>query len=304
MYTLISIIIPIYNAEKYIYQCISSILKQTWKHIEIILINDGSTDKSLEICQQLQQQDYRLIIINQENKGASIARLEGIKNSHGEYLIFVDSDDIVEDDYVELLYNALKKHHTMIATCNIIKHHEKEKVTVDRKHTSQVLKDTELHNRFFHYDFWGFPGKLYKKEVFDNIYFPKATINEDYVVMAQLFHKYKEIAYIDISLYHYLIHNNESLSNTRLSPKMLDEWTNKLWCYHFYKENAPKWEKHAEAQVAETCCKLIAAIGNNIEYKKAKKEMQSFLRKHFCSLLFNPNLIKGIKGIMCYRIIQ
>lgn len=304
METLVSIIIPLYNAEKYIQLCLSSALKQTYSNIEIILVNDGSTDKSLNICQELQKEDKRIRIINQENKGASIARLEGIKQAKGKYLTFVDSDDVIEPDYIELLVNALEKHQVAIVACNIVKHQVCESPKIIRSNHSQILNEEELHKRFFNYDFWGFPGKLYKKGIFENIYFPKATINEDYVVMAQLFNKYNHIAYIDILLYHYLIHNNVSLSNTKLSLKMMDEWNNKLWCYQYYKNKRLKWVKHAEAQCAETCCKLIYAIGGNKEYYIYKKEMQSFLRQHFFSLLFNPYLIKGIKLIMGYRMIQ
>lgn len=304
MKNLVSIIIPIYNAEKYIQHCISSVLVQTYTNIEIILVNDGSTDNSLNICQKLQKQDKRIKIINQENKGASIARLEGIKQSKGEYLSFVDSDDFIEPDYIELLVKAIDIHHATIAACNMVKHEVNESPKIIRNNHTQILDEEELHKRFFNYDFWGFWGKIYKKNVFEEIYFPKATINEDYVVMAQLFHKYKEIVYIDIPLYHYLIHNNESLSNTQLSLKMMDEWLNKLWTYHFFQRENSKWTKHAEAQAAETCCKLIHAIGDNKEYHLFKKEMQSFIRQHFISLLFNPYLIRGIKFIMGYRMIQ
>ena len=304
MEDLVSIIVPIYNAEKYIIPCISSIQRQTYLNLEIIFINDGSTDNSLNICQQLQLQDKRIKIINQENKGASIARLEGIKQAKGKYLAFVDSDDIIEPDYIELLLTAIEKHQTLIAACNMIKHYENESPSITKNEKTRILDEEELHKRFFNYDFWGFPGKLYHKNVFKGIYFPKATINEDYVVMAQLFDKYKQIAYIDIPLYHYLIHHNESLSNTRLSLKMMDEWINKYWCYKFYQKKSSKWLSYAEAQVVETCCKLINAIGNNNEYHKFKKEMQTFLKQHFFSLLFNPHLIKGIKFIMSYRMIQ
>lgn len=300
----ISVIIPMYNAESHIERCLNSVIKQTYSKLEIILINDGSTDQSLNICQELQKEDKRIRIINQENKGASIARLEGIKQAKGEYLSFVDSDDLIELDYIELLVYTIEKHHTSIAACNMVKHQANESPKIIRNNHSRILNKEELHKRFFNYEFWGFWGKIYKKDVFENIYFPKATINEDYVVMAQLFNKYKHIAYIETPLYHYLINNNESLSNTRLSLKMMDEWTNKLWCYQYYKNNNSIWVRYAEAQCAETCCKLIYAIGRNKEYYIYKKEMQSFLRQHFFSLLFNPYLIKGIKLIMGYRVVQ
>ena len=300
MKNLISIIIPCYNANAYIKTCLESIFSQTYINLEIIIINDGSTDNSLEICEQLQKQDKRIRIINQGNKGASIARLEGIKQAKGEYLAFVDSDDIIEPDYIEQLVTTIEKHQTAIAACNMVKHYEDESPCITKDKDSRILYEEELHKRFFNYEFWGFWGKIYKKEVFKDIYFPKATINEDYVVMAQLFDKYKQIAYIDIPLYHYLIHHNESLSNTRLSIKMMDEWINKIWCYQYYQQNNNKWIKQAEAQVAETCVKLIINIGQHKEYNNQKQAMVSFLKIHFKSLLYNKNLVWGVK-IMIIR---
>ena len=128
----ISIIIPIFNAEKYLEKCLISVIQQTYVNLEIILINDGSTDNSLNICQQIQQQDKRIRIINQENKGASIARLKGIKQAKGKYLSFVDSDDLIEPDYIEQLVTAIEKHQTAIAACNIIKHRECESLHIIR----------------------------------------------------------------------------------------------------------------------------------------------------------------------------
>lgn len=304
MQNLVSIIVPCYNAESYIKKCLESILLQTYINIEIIIINDGSTDNSLNICQELQKQDKRIKIINQENKGASIARLEGIKQAKGEYLSFVDSDDFIEPNYIELLVYAIEKHHTSIAACNMIKHQACEAPKIIRNNHSRILNEEELHKRFFNYEFWGFWGKIYKKDVFENIYFPKATINEDYVVMAQLFNKYKHIAYIETPLYHYLIHNNESLSKTRLSLKMMDEWTNKHWCYQYYKNNNSIWIRHAEAQAAETCSKLIRIIGNHKEYKIQKQTMISFLKKHIYTLMFNESLVFGVKIMIIFQLIS
>ena len=101
---LISIIIPVYNAEKYLDYCITSILKQTYRTFELILINDGSTDKSEEICLRYQQKDNRICLISKTNEGVSSARNAGLCNSTGEYITFVDADDYLEHNYLEVLY--------------------------------------------------------------------------------------------------------------------------------------------------------------------------------------------------------
>lgn len=302
-FPIVSVIIPIYNAEQFLSRCIDSVLNQSYQSLEIVLMDDGSTDNSIGICDAYEHAFSSIKVYHIPNGGASHARKKGIELCSGEYITFVDSDDIVEPEYVEKLLFALQQQKTPIAACNIIKHYENEEdIHISKEGDLHLLEKKELHVRFFKYEFWGFWGKIYSKSVFDSIYFPTATINEDYVVMAQLFHKYQRIAYIDASLYHYMIHR-ESLSNQKLSSRMMEEWTNKLWCYHFYRENAKEWEKYAEAQVAETCCKLIAAIGNVKEYNKQKCEMQQFLRKNYISLLCNKHLVWGLKLILVQRIV-
>ena len=100
----ISIIVPIYNVEKYLERCINSLINQTYKNIEIILVNDGSTDNSLIICEKYKNIDSRIILVNKENGGLSDARNVGIDNSSGNYITFIDSDDYIDDDYVYTLY--------------------------------------------------------------------------------------------------------------------------------------------------------------------------------------------------------
>ena len=103
MNILVSIVVPIYNAENYLTKCIYSIIKQTYKNIEIILVNDGSTDNSLKICETFALNDKRIIIISQKNMGVSTARNIGINVAKGEYISFVDSDDTIEDNYIQEL---------------------------------------------------------------------------------------------------------------------------------------------------------------------------------------------------------
>lgn len=300
---LISVIIPVYNVSSYLSRCINSIINQSYPSLEVILIDDGSTDGSGSICDEYEAKHHSVKAVHTSNNGASYARLKGLELACGKYVTFIDSDDWIELDYIEKLYAALVGQGTLIAACDYIKHPEEESPSINRNTQSRLLDTQELHHRFFHYDFWGFWGKIYDKSVFDDIYFPKATINEDYVVMAQLFHKCKRIAYIDIPLYHYVIHG-DSLSNSRIPSRMMDEWTNKLWCYRFYRQQAPEWERQAEAQAAETCCKLIGIIHNMDEYKKEKHEMQQFLQQHCWSLWKNREFLWGLKLMIVYRMLQ
>lgn len=294
---LISIIVPVYNSSNFLRRCVSCIFNQTYKNWELILIDDGSTDGSAVICDEYTKEDERVKVIHQQNLGASFARKRGIDVAKGEYLTFLDSDDIVEEDYLERLYNAMKQYGTKIAACDQIKHQEGTDVIVDKSGEVMLLDNQAIHNRFFKYQFWGFGGEIYHRSVFDDIYFPQYTINEDYVVMAQLFDRYKQMAYVPMGLYHYMTHG-ESLSHQKLSRRMFDEYYNKLWVRDFYAQCNPKYLKNAEAQLTETCIKLIRTVKHEDvegEYNEIGTEMQHYVKGHIVSILFNPHLKNGLK---------
>ena len=118
MKELISIIVPIYKVEKYIAKCIESLIEQTYSTYEIILVNDGSTDNSLEICNSFKKRDKRIKVYTKENGGLSDARNYGLKKAVGSYICFIDSDDWVDNDFIEVLYNLLKKNKCDISICN------------------------------------------------------------------------------------------------------------------------------------------------------------------------------------------
>ena len=116
---MVSVIIPIYNCEKYLNECISSVLGQTYKDFELILVDDGSTDNSLNICYEFAKKDSRIIVIHQENGGVSSARNKGLKNAKGEFITFVDSDDYVENDWLKMLLTAILANNADVSICGI-----------------------------------------------------------------------------------------------------------------------------------------------------------------------------------------
>lgn len=117
---MISVIMPVYNMEQYLERCLKSVVKQTYSNLEILLINDGSSDKSGDICEQWAKQDRRIRVFHKENGGLSDARNWGLEYAKGEYLCFVDSDDYMEPDMLEKLLNALEKNAAEIAVCNFV----------------------------------------------------------------------------------------------------------------------------------------------------------------------------------------
>ena len=173
---LISVIVPVYNVEKYLDECVNSILDQTYSNIEILLIDDGSTDNSPNICDFYEKQDNRVRVIHQQNGGLSLARNIGIEKSQGDFIVFVDSDDYISTDMLEVMINEMKKNieSTSILMCNFVKvdsygnvikknNYNLEKEIIDKVSAIDRLIVSKDINYIVAW------GKLYKKEVFDEI---------------------------------------------------------------------------------------------------------------------------------------
>ena len=185
--SLVSIIIPIYNAEEYIEECIKSIITQTYKNIEIILINDGSRDNSINICKEYLKKDKRIIIINQLNKGVSTARNSGITIAKGEYITFIDADDTIEKEHINHLVNTIKKTKTDLSICGIQRTYKKEKNISTNILTETIILDKKntYKEMLLNQDISGYVwNKLYKKEILNQMkqnYFNESiSIAEDY----------------------------------------------------------------------------------------------------------------------------
>lgn len=180
MKQLVSIIIPIYNVEKYLEQCIKSLINQTYRNLEIILINDGSIDESANICEKYKEQDNRIVFINKNNDGAASAKNEGLKVAKGDYITFVDSDDFIELDMIEYMVNTIKKYNSDIVQCNftnLYKNTEKFKQDkiIEQKITSKDFLELFL-TKWDSSLFW---NKLFKREVIENIFFTEGRCIDD-----------------------------------------------------------------------------------------------------------------------------
>lgn len=240
---LLSVIIPCYNTEKYLEKCITSILKQSYTNIEVILINDGSTDKTPLICDNLSNIDKRIKVIHQSNQGASITRQNGINLSKGEYITFVDSDDWIHPQMYEFMMEGLYNSHADIAQCGvcdaleennqIILKHRKTKTINNQYQTYdkirgviEILDDTKWQSYFW--------NKIYKKELFSNIQFPIGRgLDEDTSVMYHLFHRANSSIYFDSEFYFYL-KRIDSICNTTDEKKKAQ---------NIIDRNAARWEK-------------------------------------------------------------
>ena len=184
MSKLISVIIPVYQAEKYVKRCLDSVLNQTYKNLEIILINDGSTDKSVEIIESYAKSDDRITLLHQENQGAGAARNLGLEIAKGDYIGFVDSDDWIERDMYEYLFNIAERENADIAACDfysVVGKNEKEKKAEIEK--IECMDYDALMKFFFRINgeksFYAVWNMLYKREIIGSCRFPEGKITED-----------------------------------------------------------------------------------------------------------------------------
>jgi glycosyltransferase involved in cell wall biosynthesis len=202
----ITIIIPVYNSESYLENCLDSVINQDYSNLEIILVNDGSTDKSIEICIKYSQIDSRIVVINSINKGVSSARNIGLKNASGKYVIFVDSDDEIEYDMCSRLLYILLKSHCDLVMCK----HTFKKVTVyyqdNLKNVELFTSKKDILNNFFTKQVGGISscGKIFKRSHIGNVMFDESLRhNEDKLFLYRVYSKCMRVAYTDYSGYIY-----------------------------------------------------------------------------------------------------
>ena len=239
MLPLISIIVPFHNVEKYLERSLDSIVGQTYENLEIILVNDGSTDNSLEICERYAKYDDRIKIVNIEHGGVSAARNAGLDAVTGEYIGFVDSDDyIVEDMYMEL-YNALNQNNCDMATCNfyrvygddyLVDYNSPEEVVI--LNTKEAVKSVLLEKEMKVY-LW---TRLCSKKVFDNIRFPEGRDYEDADVSIKVLENVDSIIFLNKFFYYY-INRDDSIDNNYDKKNVKDSMEIGYLRYKYVKEN-------------------------------------------------------------------
>ena len=205
---LVSIIIPVYNVEKFLYKCIKSVQNQTYRNIEIILVNDGSTDNSLEICKKFMKNDNRITLIDKENGGLSSARNSALDIINGEWIMFVDSDDYIECNMIENLVEAANLSNSDLTLCGYIMVKENEECI--RKYIpekKEMLSGIEaLKRHYFHPGLINYVsawGKLYKRDIWDELRFKKGLLWEDYDLMPYIYLKCKSVLTLPQNGYYY-----------------------------------------------------------------------------------------------------
>lgn len=291
----ISIVVPVYNVERFLVDCIESIRKQTLRDFELILVNDGSTDQSGDICDQYAKKDERIIVIHKENGGQSSARNRGIDEAKGEFIGFIDSDDWIQEDMYEQLYIKAKEEEAEIAACNIIEFQKDNSKRYFCLDSSDRLYDRKsAMNELYLNERLSFSpcNKIYKRTLFDGIRFKEGYILEDVDFAYRIIHQSARIYYTGQALYNYR-YNEKSTLRKEFSKKRLDEYEVRRDMYLFYLKHYPEFANEVYAEWFLTGLMLYINVEKYFQHEKEQyKYLLDFDRKLLKPLIMNGNYNK------------
>lgn len=269
---LVSVIVPIYKVEDDLLDCVTSIQNQTHTNLEIILVDDGSPDKCGEICDALAKDDDRIIVIHKENGGLSSARNAGMQVMKGDYITFVDSDDVLEKKFVENLLKLLHKYQAEVAVCQnsvftktrgVVHLHSQDCIKEKCYDFSDAIKSM-LYQKEFDVAAW---GKLYRLDTLKGVTFPEGLIHEDIPTTYKALLKCNKVAYTSEELYRYQIREN-SIENEKFTPKKMDCITTSQMMLDDIEKNHPKFVAAARSRYFAAQFHILAQINEDIPEKK------------------------------------
>jgi glycosyltransferase involved in cell wall biosynthesis len=292
----ISIIVPVYNVEQYLEKCLNSILKQTFTNFELILVNDGSRDKSGFICDKYAVKDSRVKVIHKEYGGVSSARNAGIKLASGNYIGFVDSDDYIEKNMYKMLYHACVDSNSDIAICKLGREINSELTNNDiGKFYIKELNNHEAMRELFTGILYRFSlcNKLFKKTMFNNIQFPEGRIHEDLSTTYQLFGNSNKSIYINYIGYIYVKQQN-SILTSRFSEKRLDAFIGWDEIMTYMLKNYPQLANNFVSSFAYGCIDNVYFILSQVVQKENKikylDQIKKHVRKYYKEIINNNTL--------------
>ncbi|MEG2094795.1 MAG: glycosyltransferase family 2 protein [Lachnospiraceae bacterium] len=283
----ISIIVPVYNNEETIQSCLNSIQGQTYENIEVIVVNDGSTDGTLHQCNMIQQEDARCKIFTTINQGVSAARNFGISQASGELIGFVDADDLVAPNMFEVLIDRMERHQADICVCKYQYIKNAKKIKKQEINDSiRVLSQAEFSDELFTNQFVGgfLWNKVFRRKLLAGYQLnSEIDILEDMEFICSILPQIEKVVYCDISFYGYYI-NMESATNN--ADKLFDEFTNLKYCkFYDYIVNLYFKEDEKKKNIIQNA-KVNAIVGVahqatlNTWQEKYQKELQKLLRKY------------------------
>lgn len=278
MEELVSIIVPVYNSAKYIKKNIESILKQQYKNLEIIYIDDGSVDESYDILNKYANLDERIKLIKQNNHGVSFARNVGLNAAQGEFIVFIDSDDFIEECYVKALLQCIKKEHADIVCCTYMLHRPDKDVSFGKTEKQYIWNQKEGLEHLITGNLIepGVCAKMFVRSILLDISFKTdVKYNEDYLFNLQVFANAQKIIYYDSAQYHYVLHENSATTSAPLLKSAQDMvLVSEI-------ASSMKWDKKIEDALKRRRCLGYVSNYNFLLYGKGKdiEHFKDFLRE-------------------------
>ena len=293
----ISVIVPVYNTDKYLQRCIDSILAQTFTDFELILIDDGSTDNSKTICDEYAKKDERVLVIHQENKGQAAARNVGLDwvyaNSGSEWIAFTDSDDICHPQMLELLYRNIIAADCKLAVGNFLNFNDEKNIKPDESyHDSLTVKELFPEDFFVNSEYietvpW---GKLYHRSCFESIRYPDGKIHEDNFITYKIIFSLDKILYLEYPVYYYRL-NTESTTKSSWTPRRLyafEAYSEQI--SFFDKNDYPRAKNKVVFQYANVLYWQIREVEKLDEYNSYLIIMRKMMRRHLRNYKSNNKL--------------
>ena len=260
---LISVVVPIYNVEKYLNRCVDSIICQTYKNLEILLVNDGSPDNSLQICREYENVDKRVKVIDKMNGGLGSARNAGIDIMSGEYVLFIDSDDYIDSEMISRLYTILQQNSADISVCKFCKVYDDHRDEQNSEPNIRLWNGKEaLYQMFFPNGIgWAACAKMYRSSLFENVRYAEKVYWEDMATTYLLYEKAECIAETTEELYYYYI-RSDSITGNKSAKRAVDAISNIEVIIRYYQENHPELVNAPKAFYAKIAPNFLVTLNN------------------------------------------
>lgn len=289
---IVSIVIPVYNSEKYIRRCLDSISKQTVTNYKVIIVDDGSKDNSLAICKEYADKYDNIDCYSIKEAGVSQARNYGISKVKTKYIMFMDSDDVVSDRFVEIMLKTIRDTKCNIAECSFRRIAESDNIEFNQKSGKYTILDKEqairqlTNNEHTHY-VW---NKIFRTAIFKGIRFIPGRYYEDIAIMYRLFERAEHIAYVEAELYGYCI-NPVSITNTHNDKKREDILLCWIEQYEYFKKRHPELTDRCIERISHY---YLNAFDYAKKYNKRLKRINRYMNRYY-DLIMNSDICKKDK---------
>ena len=288
---LVSVIVPVYNVKNYLQKCLSSIINQTYTNLEIILVDDGSNDGSEKICETFAAKDERITVYHIKNSGQASARNYALDRCRGDYIAFVDSDDIAKENNIETLLNLAELYNTGLAVSPTQKFNENLSFENEEIYTGCASKIAAVKNLLYQKFIFhtGPHAKIYKRELFDGVRFPAGLIYEDLATIYKLFLKCRRIAFTGEKLYAYRIRQGSTMRQN-YSPRMLSCIPVSQQLYKDISTKYPDLEQAAASRAFSVNRSIYLQLPH--DRKQERKQVWQEMKKYRKTVIFDSHARK------------